>query len=92
MTISSSGSPAERKERSNDTSFSGRGDWKEVQSSITVLAVTQSKKRRQIVRECKAKTLALLTQHWSKVVAVADALTEKRVLSAEDIEAVLAAC
>lgn len=70
----------------------GRGDWKKAKEAIDMMArCSCTGDRRQAVKECKTKVINLLTQHWSKVLAVATALRKKRYLSGKDVQSILSA-
>jgi hypothetical protein len=63
------------------------GDWKASQEAIDRLTLVLP--RKQVVKNAKARVIALLTTHWATVLAVAAALREKRRLSGEEVQQIV---
>jgi hypothetical protein len=64
------------------------GDWKASQEVIDELALLEP--RKQVVKKAKARVIALLTEQWENVLAVAAALRDRRRLSGGELQQIVA--
>jgi len=63
------------------------GDWKASQEVIDELALLEP--RKQVVKKAKARVIALLTEQWENVLAVAAALRDRRRLSGGELQQIV---